>query len=753
MNAHFNRLTHAAVLLACFFFLSNSQVAIAQGSASKSLPLKTVAKLGGFKDWVTSAAWSPDGKTIATGSYEKLVLWDGQSFKQLKETKAKMGRFRALLFSKDGKSLYAGGFRKIGVFDVKSGELKKELIGHKAYVTSLSLSPDGKTLASSSEDASVRMWTLETGKSKIFMTEEEDPVMGVVFSHDGKLIATASGDDTRPTQPGLIKLWDAKTGEKLKDFEEHKRVATGVTFSPDDSKLASTSQDEIVYIHDVKSGKLVQFYEEHGRPTNAVRFLPSGNELISIAGGRAVGKNEIHVWSIKTGKAIAKGVDHKGPVMAFALSADGKHMVSASRDKTAAIWSLAGVEQATKKKKNPLAALINKTDAALKGLGGIDEKLKTEKPKTDKPSPDKPKTDKPKTDKPKAASVTDKSLAFFPDEKTTGAPQAKAKKAPAKVLRIGMIGLDTSHCLAFTKLLNVKDSKDHVAGCRMVAVYPKGSPDIVSSTSRVPKYIEEIKKYDVKIVDTIEELVSQVDAVLLETNDGRPHLEQIIPVLKAGKPVFIDKPIAGSLTDAIAIFELSRHYKTPVFSSSSLRFGSGAQAIRNGSLGDILGCDTYSPCLLEKTHPDLFWYGIHGVEILFTVMGSGCETVQRASTKNFEVVTGTWNDGRLGTFRGIRAGRSGFGGTAFGTKGLGPIGKHEGYRPMLVEVVKFFQTGKVPVEEAETLDIYAFMQAADESKRQAGKPVKLADTYKQARAAAKLKVDAVLAGDKNANDK
>ena len=698
---------------------------LAQEPASKTIPLKSVAKLGGFTDWVTSAAWSSDGLSIATGSFEKLVLWDGATFKQTKEIKSKIGRVRALLFSKDGSQLFAGGFRKIGVFDVKTGALVKELAAHKAYISGLSLSPDGKTLASSSEDSSVRLWNLETGESKIFMEEDEDIVTDVAFSHDGKLIATASGDDTRPTQPGLIKLWNAQTSEFIREFEPHKRVATGVTFSPDDTKLASTSQDEIVYIHEVQTGKLIQFYEEHGRPTNAVRFMPSGNELISVAGGRAVGKNEIHVWSISTGQTIATAEDHKGPVLAFAISADGKYLVSGSRDNTAAVWSLAVIEKATQKKRNPLASLINKTDDALKGLGdGKDEPKPADEPKpTVEPKP---------TDEPK--------------------PAAAVKPAEEKSLKIGMIGLDTSHCLAFSKLLNVTDAKDHVAGGRMIAVYPKGSPDIESSTSRVPGYTEDIKKFDVKIVDTIEELVAQVDAVLLETNDGRPHLEQVIPALKAGKPVFVDKPIAGSLADAIAIFELSRHYKTPLFSASSLRFGSGVQAVRGGSYGEITGCDTFSTCSLEATHPDLFWYGIHGVELLFTVMKTGCETVQRATTADYEAVVGTWSDGRIGTFRGIRKGKGGIGGTAFGTTGAGPIGPHEGYRPMLVEIVKFFQTGQVPVDEAETLEIYAFMEAADESKRQGGNPVKVADVMKKARAEAKAKVEAILAADKNATE-
>jgi predicted dehydrogenase len=240
-------------------------------------------------------------------------------------------------------------------------------------------------------------------------------------------------------------------------------------------------------------------------------------------------------------------------------------------------------------------------------------------------------------------------------------------------------------------------------------------------------------------------MISQVDAVLLETNDGRPHLEQVIPVLKARKPVFIDKPVAGSLADAIAIYELAKHYNTPVFSASSLRFAAAAQAVRNGSIGDVTGCDAYSPCSLEATHPDLFWYGIHGCETLFTVMGAGVETVTRTSTKDFDVVTGVWKDGRIGTFRGIRSGSAPYGGTAFGTKGSAQVGPYDGYKPLVVEIVKFYRTGTPPVSAEETIDLYAFMEAADESKRQGFTPVTVADTKATATKTAMQKVQQILA--------
>ena len=301
------------------------------------------------------------------------------------------------------------------------------------------------------------------------------------------------------------------------------------------------------------------------------------------------------------------------------------------------------------------------------------------------------------------------------------------EKKSEMTIRVGIIGLDTSHAPAFAKILNDPKAKPDVSGCRVVAAYPHGSPDIVSSTSRIPKYTEQLKDMGVEITDSIAALLSKVDCVLLETNDGRPHLAQAKEVIDAGKTLFIDKPIAGSIEDAVAIFEYAKKKNVPVFSSSSLRYMTVAQQVRSGKFGKVMGVTTHSPCSLEKTHPDLFWYGIHGVEILFTVMGPGCKSVTRASTKDFDVVTGVWEDGRIATFRGIRAGKSGYGGTAFCEKGIIDLGSYGGYRPLLVEIVKFFRTGKPPVSAQETIELYAFMAAADTSKKQGGKPVNIAD--------------------------
>lgn len=310
---------------------------------------------------------------------------------------------------------------------------------------------------------------------------------------------------------------------------------------------------------------------------------------------------------------------------------------------------------------------------------------------------------------------------------------SKNKMDQTQVGRIGIIGLDTSHSVAFTKSLNSPGAGPEFGGFRIAAAYPKGSETIKSSTDRIPGYTEEVRKLGVKIVNSIVELLSEVDFVLLETNDGRLHLEQCLPVLKAGKRMFIDKPVAASLTDAIAIFNAASHYNVPVFSSSSLRYIKGVEEIANGSVGKVLGADTYSPATLEKTHPDLFWYGIHGVETLFTIMGPGCIRVTRTFTNDYDSVTGLWNDGRIGTFRGIRKGKSDYGGTIFGEKGITVLGKYAGYDQLLLKILEFFKTGIPPVPATETIEIFTFMAAAEESKLKGGIPVQTEKIYEKAK--------------------
>jgi Tol biopolymer transport system component len=612
---------------------------------------KPIATLRGFPDWVTSVAFSPDGKTLAAGSYEVVKLFEVKTRKSIATFEIK-GLAKALSFSPDGKLLASGSYQTVDVWDVASKKRVLAPKAHRGYVSDVVFSPDGKTLATASEDETVRLWSIPDGNPGRVFEGFDMPINGVAFSPDGKLLATAIGDETRVTKPGEVKVWNIASGEFVHELVAHEKVANSVTFSPDGKLLISTSDDEKVNVYDVTSGKALGFFDGHGRATNQALFSPDASIVLSAAGGRAKGKNDVKIWTRVDGQEVTTLTGHKGAINDIALSPDSKILASASKDETVALWDV-------------------------------------------------------------------------------------SKFTAVKQLRVGIIGLDTSHVIAFTKILNDPMAKDDVSGCRVVAAYPKGSPDIESSTSRVPKYTAQMKELGVEIVDSIPALIEKVDVVLLETNDGRPHLEQILPVLKAGKRVFIDKPIAGSLTDAVAIFEVGRKYKVPLFSSSSLRFGTLSQEVRNGKIGKVKTCETTSPSSRDKTHPDLFWYGIHGVESLFTVMGTGCVSVKRTdATAGKDVVVGQWEDDRTGTFR---AG-SGYSGKAVGEKGESVVGKYDSYRPLLVEIVKFFRNGKPPVSEAETLEIYAFMEAADESKRQNGAEVTLESVMKKARAAAKKRV-------------
>ncbi len=304
--------------------------------------------------------------------------------------------------------------------------------------------------------------------------------------------------------------------------------------------------------------------------------------------------------------------------------------------------------------------------------------------------------------------------------------------AREKVFRLGMIGLDTSHVIAFTRLIN-NSQAEH--GCKVVVGYSGGSPDIPSSANRVENFTNQLRdKYGVEIVDTIEELCAKVDGVLLESVDGRPHLKQAIPVIKARKPLFVDKPMAGNLADVIEIFRLAKQNNVPCWSSSSLRYSPAIVDLKkNKTAGDVLGCDTFGPCSLEEHHPDLYWYGVHAAEMLFTVMGPGCKSVRRVQTDNYEHVVGVWDGGRIGTFRGLKKGKSGYGFTAYGTKGVIQGGKFGGYDPLVADVIKFFKTGNVPVPPEETIEIFAFMSAADESKAKGGAAVSIKETIEKAK--------------------
>lgn len=292
-------------------------------------------------------------------------------------------------------------------------------------------------------------------------------------------------------------------------------------------------------------------------------------------------------------------------------------------------------------------------------------------------------------------------------------------------VRLGIIGTDTSHVVVFTQIFNDSTRPDHVPGARVVAAFKGGSPDIPASWSRVDGYAEELRtKWKIEIVPDIATLCTKVDAILLESNDGRKHLPQAREVIAAGKPMSIDKPLASTLRDARDIIRLAKEAGVPVFSASSHRFDAIAASMK---YPDTTGAIVWGPGPLEEHHAlDLSWYAIHPIELLYTLMGTGCEEVTRIATGDTDEMVGRWKGGRIGSVRANRP-HGGTGAVVFRPKQIvqsDPKLKHE-YGPMLKEIVKFFQDRKAPVSADETLEIFAFMDAAQRSKAAGGKPMRL----------------------------
>lgn len=307
--------------------------------------------------------------------------------------------------------------------------------------------------------------------------------------------------------------------------------------------------------------------------------------------------------------------------------------------------------------------------------------------------------------------------------------------AEPKEIRIGVVGLDTGHPIIITENVNVKKPA-YAKGCRVTVAYQWGSKDIPSCVERYPANIAKMKEFGVEIVPSIKELLSKCDAVMLETCDGREHLAQAKEIFVAGKPVFVDKPVAASMSDVVKIIELGKKLGTKFFSSSCVRYMSGCMDARQGKMGPVRGAVVWTQESFEPHHSDYFWYAIHGAEPLFTIMGTGCEKVTCFAGPDGDMITGLWKDGRQGVMHGMRWTKPGseMGAVIFTATKKGAV-KVGGYSMESLgrEILKFFQTGVVPVDPDETLEIYAFLEAAAQSKRKGGAPVSIADVLAEAR--------------------
>jgi len=306
---------------------------------------------------------------------------------------------------------------------------------------------------------------------------------------------------------------------------------------------------------------------------------------------------------------------------------------------------------------------------------------------------------------------------------------AAAPPSPAwatRDLRAGIIGTDTSHVPSFTRAF-----RDHPEWrIKVVAAFKGGSPDFPISANRVEGFAKTIHDdYGVELVDSIEALVAKVDVVLLESVDGRPHLAQVTPVLKGGKPVFVDKPLAASVEDARRIAALAKETGTPLFSSSSVRFHSDIPAMKTvKSIGKVERVQANYALNIVPFHPDLYYYGIHGVEALYAVMGRGCTTLSRKVTPDSDVTACTWKDGRVGVYNALLKRDPNQPVLVLtGSSGTAKTGGPDDYDGLVAVIAEFFHSGRSPVPIEETLEILEFMSAAQISKDKGGAEVRLAD--------------------------
>lgn len=289
-------------------------------------------------------------------------------------------------------------------------------------------------------------------------------------------------------------------------------------------------------------------------------------------------------------------------------------------------------------------------------------------------------------------------------------------------LRVGLIGLDTSHVEGFANYIQNYNEANGSSQIKISTAYPGGSNDFQLSYIRVEQYTELLKeKFHVEIVDSIEYVAQNSDAILITSVDGRVHLEQFEQVAPFKKPVFIDKPFTVDLYSAKKIFELANQYDTPVTGCSPLRYDQSLDtALKDESQGLIKGADCFGPMELQPTQPGLFWYGIHSVEMLYRILGTGCEKVYATKTKDHELVVGEWKDGRIGTVRGNRTGNKDFGSTIhreLGTQYTNSKLSDKSFHYYQNEkVINFFKSGETEVEADETLEIIRFIEAANDSR-------------------------------------
>ncbi len=297
-----------------------------------------------------------------------------------------------------------------------------------------------------------------------------------------------------------------------------------------------------------------------------------------------------------------------------------------------------------------------------------------------------------------------------------------------KTLSVGLIGLDTSHVIAFTKLLNDPSDPNHLPGAKVTVAFPGGSPDFDLSINRVEGYTNDLRdKQGVKMLESPQAVAEAADLVFIESVDGRAHLDLFKKTVASGKPTFIDKPFATTVADARAMLDLAAKHNIPLMSCSALRYAQSTIAAMEET-GEIVGCDTYGPMAEIPSQPGLLWYGIHQIEMIQRVMGPGCVSARAYRNDGCDLCTFEWNDGRLATFRGLRGTKTGFGLSVHRKEGSRMYDITKDTKPyyagLLAAILRSLPNGKTETSPTDIMQVMQMIAAANQS-RQSGQTVKV----------------------------